>query len=159
MFLGYGNPNSSSLVEFSRSTDAFCSYSANVTSLPAYTATVLGPILYNGAQPPGQSGVYPERKAIIIGISVSLTTASGADVAVGLAWGSQLTGNPVQNTPIAATTAATLTSATYCGNKQPAMQSYSAGTVASAATGFLPLVSLPTTAITAASGIGFMDPD
>src|ERR1700749_1134873 len=150
MFLGYGNPNSSSLVEFSRSIDCFSAFSLNVTSLPAYSATALGPILYNGS---GAPGPYPEKKVIIFGISVCLTTASGADVAVGLAWGSQLTASPppIGQPPIAATTPITLVGATYPNQtlRAPVASAYNAGTVATAATNFLPLLTLPTTAITA----------
>lgn len=151
MFLGYGNPNCSSMVEFARSADCFCAFSANVTSLPAYTSLALGPILFNASQPPNQNSAYQERKAIILGVSINLTTASGADVAVGLAWGSQITTPPVTNPGLTATTPVTLVSATYpnMNPKQPAMQTFNAATVSTAATGFLPLITLPTTAITA----------
>jgi hypothetical protein len=149
MNLSYGGPPNASLVEFSRAGDVFCAYSANVTALPAYSATALGPILFNGTGLPNLSGIYPEKKAYILGIGLAVTTASAAAVAVGLTWGSQLTTPPVQNISIAATTAITLVSCTYATNKQPSCSAYNAGTVASAGYGFLPLVSLPTTALTA----------
>jgi polygalacturonase len=149
MNLSYGNPNNSSMVEFSRSADLFCAYSANVTSLPAYSATSLGPILYNGTNP---TNAYPEKKVIVLGISLALTTASGAAVAVGLCWGSQLTaGNTAVPASITGTAGngATLVSSTYPINKQPSASAYNSGNVLAAATGFWPLASLPTTAITA----------
>lgn len=151
MNLSYGGPQTASLVEFARAGDVFCAYSAAVTSLPAYTATALGPILWNGTSVPGPQGPYPEKKAFILGVGIALTTGSGAAVGVGLTWGSQLTAAPVQNTPIAATTAVTLVSATYAfGNsKAPSCTAYNSGTVAAAGVGFLPLMALPTTAVTA----------
>jgi hypothetical protein len=80
---------------------------------------------------------------------LSLSVASAAAVGVGLAWGTQLTGVPVTNPAPSATTAVTLVSSTYSGNRQPSCTAYNAATVSAAATGFLPLVSTPTTALTA----------
>jgi hypothetical protein len=145
MNLSYGGPPNASLIEFSRAGDVFCAYSAGPTSLPAYSATALGPILWNGTS----SSVTPAKKAYILGISVAITTASAAAVGIGLTWGSQLTAPPVQNPPISATTAVTLVTSTYATNKQPSMTAYNAGTVATAGYGFWPLLSIPTTALTA----------
>ncbi len=143
MELSWGGAATSSLLEFSRTGNVFCAYSAGVTSLPAYSATALGPILWNGATQ------NPQLKAVIIGVGISLTTASGAAVGIGLTWGSQLTTFPVQNTPIAATTAVTLTSSTLVNGPAPQCTAYNAGTVASAGKGYMQLMNVPTTAVTA----------
>lgn len=139
MELSFGDASHSSLYELSRGADVFCAYSAGVTSLPAYTATALGPLVWNG-----NTG-NPQIKAVIIGIGITLTTASGAGggVAVGLTWGN------AQPTAPTSTTAVTLVSSTYATGKQPTCTAYNAGTVAAAGLGFLPLVNLDTAALTA----------
>lgn len=137
MNLSFGGAATASLVEHSRQGNVFCSYSTGVTSLPAYTATALGPMIWNG------NTQNPQLKAVLIGISVAVTTASGAAVSVGLVWGKG------QTTPLGATTAATLTSSTLANGNAPTCSSYISATVKTAGIGYMPLVSLPTTAITA----------
>jgi hypothetical protein len=137
MNLSFGSAQTASIYDHARSANVFCAYSAAVAGLPAYTATTLGPILWNGI-----SG-NPQVKVVVLGVSVTVTVASAAAVAVGLAWGNAQPLAPTANT------AATLVSCMYASGKQPLASSYISGTVAQAALGFIPLVNLDTTALTA----------
>lgn len=137
MELSFGDATHQSLYELSRGGSVFCAFSTAVTSLPAYSATALGPLLWNG-----NTG-NPQVKAVLIGISVTVTVASAAAVAVGLTWGN------AQSTAPTTTTAPTLVTSTYATGKQPSCTAYISGTVAAAGLGFIPLVNLDTTALTA----------
>src|SRR5579863_4620893 len=99
MEMSHGSGADASLFEYSRNAKVFCSFNSGVTSLPAYSAKALGPIIYNGATQ------NPQLKAVLIGLSVAVTTASGAAVSIGLAWGTTILP--------AATTASTLITCTY----------------------------------------------
>jgi hypothetical protein len=135
MYLAHGGGATASLYEYARAASVYSAFFSGVTSLPAYSATALGPIVYNGATQ------NPQLKTIIIGISIAVTTASAAAVSVGLAWG--------KSVPITATTHPTLVTCTYANGKQPACNAYISGTVSLAPLGYLPLVNLDTTALTA----------
>jgi hypothetical protein len=138
MELSHGGGASASLYEYARGASVYCAYAAGATALPAYTATALGPLLWNGA-----TGGPPQLKAVLIGVGLAVTTASAAAVAVGLTWGSG------QTTAPSSTTAITLVSSTYANGKQPSCTAYGAGTVSAAGYSFLPLVNLDTAALTA----------
>jgi hypothetical protein len=137
MDLKYGSGPAASLYHYAHGSSVYVAYATGVTALPAYSATTLGPILYNG-----NTG-NPPRKAVIIGITVGLTTASAAAVSVGLAGG-------VSVAPIN-TTAITLASSTNEFGKLPTMSVYGAGTVSAAPLMYWPLVNLDTAALTANS--------
>ena len=134
MYMAIGGGGSSSLYDLARGQNVFCSYSTGVTALPAYTATSLGPVLFNGAVG------NPQLKAVIIGISLTVTTASAAAVSVGLAWGVGTVSGFV---------AATKTSSTYANASSPVCNAYISGNVSVAASGYLPLVNVDTAALTA----------
>lgn len=135
MYMAKGGATTASLYDMSRAGNVYCAFFSGASALPAYSATALGPILYNG------SIGSPQLKVTIIGVSAVVTTASAAAVSVGLAWG--------QSIPIAKTTAATLVTSSYANGKQPASNAYLAGTVSAAALGYLPLMTLGTAAVTA----------
>lgn len=135
MNLSFGGSATASLYEHARNINVYTAFFSGVTALPAYSATALGPILYNG------NTQNPQLKLAIIGVSIAVTTASAAAVSVGLAWGKSIAP--------AATTAATLISSTYATNKQPSANAYISGTVSAAPVGFLPLATLDTAALTA----------
>ena len=137
MYLSHGSGQNASLYEYARRGLVFCSYNIGVASLPAYTAKALGPLIYNG------NVGSPQLKSVLIGVSITVTTASSAAVSVGIAWGTSIA-------PIT-TTASTLISSTYATNIQPTCSSYISGTVSTAPQGYLPLTSLDTTALTAES--------
>lgn len=135
MNLSFGGAATSSLYDRARVGNVYSAFFTGVTALPAYSATALGPILYNSG-----SG-NPQLKAVILGLSVCVTTASAAAVSVGLAWGKSI--------PIATTTAATLITSTYAVGTSPTCNAYISGAVSTAPLGYLPLVTLDTAALTA----------
>lgn len=137
MELSVGAASSSSLYHYSRAGQVFAAYAIGSTSLPAYTATALGPIIWNG------NTQNPQLKAVILGISIAVTTASGAAVSVGLVGGNQQPSAPTS------TTAITKVASTYLNGSQPACSAYKAGTVAAAGNVYVPLFSLDTAALTA----------
>jgi hypothetical protein len=137
MELAIGGSGTASLYHYARQGQVFISYAAGVTALPAYSATALGPILWNG------NTQTPQMKAVLIGISIAVTTASAAAVAVGLVGGIGQTAAPTS------TTAATSVACSLVNGAQPTCTFYKAGTVSNAGGFFLPIFTMDTAALTA----------
>jgi hypothetical protein len=136
MNLSWGGGATASALEFSRIGNVFCAYATGTTSLPAYTQTALGPLLWNG------SSQNPQLKAVILGAAITVTTASGAAVSVGLAWGTSILP--------AAQTAITKVTSTYANGAQPVCSAYNAGKVSTAPLGYMPFWDVDTAALTTA---------
>jgi hypothetical protein len=100
------------------------------------TAGVGGPLLYNGSSS-GHGGVT----AYILAVSFGLSTASAAAGAVGLAIGT--------TTAPTSTSAITSSGPLWVGNAPSLCTAYSIGTVSVAATNFLPIGQVGTSALTA----------
>lgn len=137
MELAIGGSGTASAYHYARQGQIFAAYATGVTGLPAYTATALGPILWNGTTK------TPQLKAALIGVSIAVTTASAAAVAVGLVGGIGQSAAPTS------TTAATTVASTLINGSQPSCTFYNAGTVTNAGNMFLPLFTLDTAALTA----------
>jgi len=117
----------------------FAAYAA-ITAPVIYTATagVGGPLLWNGSQASGGKGVT----AFLLGVSMGVTTASTVAGALGIGGGTGQTAAPTT------TTAITLSGPLKIDGPSPQCNVYNVGTVANAASTFLPLSEVLTGALT-----------
>lgn len=137
MDLKTGGASTASLYAHSRAGTVYAAYATGVTALPAYTATALGPLLWNG------STQNPQLKAVLIGLTIAVTTASTAAVSIGIVGGNLQPGTP------GSTTAITKVGSTYLSGKQPTCTAYKAATISVAGNVYQPLFTLDTEALTA----------